>query len=592
MSELVKNNVNNIKELTNKLVDELKHVNDNKGKDKIVSIHLFGIKYGSLIKENNIKVSNLIKEASLDDSLKVELSKGIKLSQYVKINSEKETNEFNFNVFGLHMKFNNDCLRENDSYISIGWSLLGDLSLYSDKEQLLKKFKTIYKDNNEQFARICVGQLWKFSHIAKKGDYVIYSDNLNVYIGKITSDYYFDDNLNYNSADSHPNCRKIEWLKRDINRMALSINFRSSLATSLSFFTLNDYKSAVLDLINNKYTNDATEEENDYIFDFKLSNIKDGCNIIVYGTPGCGKSYYVDHHYLGKNDEDTYSGEFQKDNIIRTTFYPDYSNSDFVGQIMPKVTNKGLEYIFNPGPFTIALVKAIENPSEKVALVIEEINRGNAASIFGDIFQLLDRKNGSSEYGIINTNIMNFLNGYKFKVNNSETSYLFKEIKIPGNMFIYATMNTSDQNIYTLDTAFTRRWKKERLNNDFTGKKIGSLYVPGMEDVTWKELVEAINDYILANEDILQSSEDKQLGVYFISEDDLDSDNDDEDNSKVNYFANKILEYLWDDVSKLQRDIIFDVNIKTLEQAINRYKINPKSVFNSNLSSKIFKTDD
>lgn len=587
--EKTSKNQNNDNELKSRLVDELKRVNNGYGKDKLVSIHLFGIKYGQLIKEHNIKVVDLIKEASLNDSLKTELSKGIKLSYYVQIKSGKESTDFNFNVFGLHMKFDNNCIKENDSFISIGWGLLGDLSSYSTKDELLEKYKTIYKNSSNKSANICVGQLRKFSHIAKVGDYVIYSDNPNVYIGQITSNYYFDYSLNKNPNNCYPNCRKVRWLKRDIKRKDLSTNFRSSLAASLSFFSLNDYKSAVLDILSDRYLSDTIDEEDDKIFDYKLCNIKDGYNIIIYGAPGCGKSYYVDHHYLGKDENDFYSGEFKKDNIVRTTFYPDYSNSDFVGQIIPKITENGLEYVFNPGPFTIALIKAIENPSEKVALVIEEINRGNAASIFGDIFQLLDRKDGLSEYGIINTNILDFLNMHKFNVNNIEKNYLFKEVKIPGNMFIYATMNTSDQNVYIFDTAFTRRWRKERLNNDFSGKKIGELYVPGMSNVTWKDLVEAVNDYILDNQDILQSSEDKQIGVYFISEADLDTDKEDKDKNKVNYFANKILEYLWNDVSKLQRDIIFNDSIKTLEQAINVYKLNPKNVFNNNLSKIIFK---
>lgn len=160
----------------------------------------------------------------------------------------------------------------------------------------------------------------------------------------------------------------------------------------MSFFTLNDYRAAVVDLLNNNYGKDAlidaiddnlTEDDLLPTFDFSSSTITDGQNLVVYGTPGCGKSYYVEHTLLK---------DYAKDNYIRTTFFQDYTNTDFVGQILPIVEGEKVTYKFNPGPFTLALELAIKKPNEKVALVIEELNRGSAASIFGDIFQLLDRK--------------------------------------------------------------------------------------------------------------------------------------------------------------------------------------------------------
>ena len=115
-------------------------------------------------------------------------------------------------------------------------------------------------------------------------------------------------------------------------------------------------------------------------------------NKIYYGIPGCGKSYQVDQkirkHYTKDKNFDNKS---YKDNVFRTTFYLDYSNSDFVGQIVPKTDVKGnVTYKPNFGPFTKALQRAYET-DDMVFLVIEEINRGNAAAIFGDLFQLLDR---------------------------------------------------------------------------------------------------------------------------------------------------------------------------------------------------------
>lgn len=320
---------------------------------------------------------------------------------------------------------------------------------------------------------------------------------------------------------------------------------------------------------------EVTEEENPstiveaYTFD---SEIKNGKNIVVYGTPGCGKSYYVQNKLLkqfGVVDDEHHR--------IRTTFYQDYTNTDFVGQIIPKVkADKSVTYEFNPGPFALALKMAIKNPNEAVALVIEELNRGNAASIFGDIFQLLDRsEDGKSQYKITNVNLQDYLTG-QFKDQNIYFDY----IVIPANLYIVATMNTSDQNVFTLDTAFKRRWKFEKLPNVFTSDhEYAGFYVPGMEGITWKKLVKSINDFIVVHADEL-SSEDKQLGVYFISKDSLCETLDEVENyDKKKEFAYKLLEYLWDDVAKYNHGDWFDPDIKTLDDLIEKYMNEGQKVF-------------
>jgi 5-methylcytosine-specific restriction endonuclease McrBC GTP-binding regulatory subunit McrB len=145
----------------------------------------------------------------------------------------------------------------------------------------------------------------------------------------------------------------------------------------------------------------------------------------------------------------------------RVVFHPEYTYSDFVGQIMPAIADDGksIEYKFVEGPFTRILMKANkpENENRMHYLVIEEINRGNAPAIFGDIFQLLDRKsNGESKYGIKNVDIAEKVFGTANKLN---------DVKILSNVTILATMNTSDQNVFTLDTAFQRRWEMVQIPN-------------------------------------------------------------------------------------------------------------------------------
>lgn len=300
-------------------------------------------------------------------------------------------------------------------------------------------------------------------------------------------------------------------------------------------------------------------------------------NMIFFGTPGCGKSYHIEHDILGK-DKTTkeYTGDFLKENIIRTTFYQDYSYTDFVGQILPKIVKGAegekdtVEYIFNPGPFTLALIQAISNPTKKVALVVEEINRGNAPAIFGDIFQLLDRdENNISEYGIVNVSMIDYLNDFTFTVDGVKKTYKFTEIKIPGNLYIYATMNTSDQNVYTLDTAFVRRWDREKIKNTFAKCTFKGKKVPGM-DCTWQKFVDDINACIASHLEDLQVNEDKQIGAFFVKESLL--------SESAEKFAYKVFDYLWNDVAKLDHGIFFN-HYDTLDALIAAYVEKGAAVF-------------
>ncbi len=270
-------------------------------------------------------------------------------------------------------------------------------------------------------------------------------------------------------------------------------------------------------------------------------------NKIFYGVPGCGKSYQIKEKI--KEIVKLAGEEFKEENIVRVVFHPDYTYSDFVGQILPVLENGQVHYKFVPGPFTRAL-KLASKPSLAVFLVIEEINRGNASAIFGDIFQLLDRKqDGSSEYSIKNADIA------KAVYNDIETN-----ISLPNNFWIFATMNTSDQNVFTLDTAFQRRWEQEMVKNTFDNNNHNFV----IEDtgVTWQVFADAINK-IIAKQDITVSSGDKRLGAWFIQPD---------KNNTVSKerFMNKVLKYLWEDAFKFSRSEYFKVD--TLEALFGSFK--------------------
>lgn len=238
--------------------------------------------------------------------------------------------------------------------------------------------------------------------------------------------------------------------------------------------------------------------------------------------------------------------------------------SDFVGQILPVPKEGKVEYKFVPGPFTKILDKAYHDPVNPYYLIIEEINRGNAPAIFGDIFQLLDRiskdkdgyKEGTSEYPITNENIAKEVYGSKDK-----------KVRIPSNLSIIGTMNTSDQNVFTLDNAFQRRWNMRLMRNSFANHPYATK---GVLDTTvsWQGFCEVINAEILRR-DSVASSEDKRLGAYFVAlndlmwhkEEDQISDKESKEYIKAKHknarFAEKVLKYLWDDAFKFDRPDVF-----------------------------------
>ena len=319
--------------------------------------------------------------------------------------------------------------------------------------------------------------------------------------------------------------------------------------------------------------------------------VKGGFNKIYYGAPGCGKSRYVkDMLKLSQTPES---------NIVRVTFHPEYANCDFAGQILPTIEknengNDVVKYVFNPGPFTLALQTAY-NSSQMVYLVIEEINRGNAAAIFGDLFQLLDREKdendpcySASEYPICNVNMQKYLIDNTYSETIKER--LQDGVYIPGNLTILATMNSSDQNVFTLDTAFKRRWDFEQISNNIANDlnhKYKNWFIPGT-DVTWETFLLKINDEILNNKIQTQTNEDKRLGKYFVGKECLTEDalpvSDPDAQGKAKRFAYKVLEYIWNDVCKIGREDWFDTEkYKSLEDLIEGFTSfeleNPLEVF-------------
>lgn len=251
---------------------------------------------------------------------------------------------------------------------------------------------------------------------------------------------------------------------------------------------------------------------------------------IFYGTPGSGKSHkvkgIVEKKYPNKEEQENF--------VFRTTFHPDSDYASFVGCYKPVMEGEVIKYKFTPQAFTKAYVKAWQNPGEPVYLIIEEINRGNCAQIFGDLFQLLDRKDGVSEYPI--------------DADNDLKDYLEKELgvghdgiangklRLPSNLNILATMNTSDQSLFPMDSAFKRRWSWQCVPVDYENVDSAKFVINiDGKDYLWHDFLKNVNARIKKATD----SEDKQMGNFFITE-----------NVTENQFVNKVMFYLWNDICK------------------------------------------
>ena len=297
--------------------------------------------------------------------------------------------------------------------------------------------------------------------------------------------------------------------------------------------------------------------------------------LIIFGSPGTGKSYYIANEILSELGAE--------DAFIRTVFHPDYTYGDFMGKLMPLTdrADKRVTYNFYAGSFLKALATAYRNwldsesterEPQHVALVVDEINRGNSAAIFGTVFQLLDRDpEGWSEYPV-DVSDMEFdelldqmgvektgsdqergrtVGAYRFngqRYVGSRLNELLKplrieknELRLPPNLSLLATMNTSDQSIYYMDAAFKRRWDWQFM--DIDGKLIqaeGDLFSTRDE---WRVFAQKLNAFIKSNQKYIRNVEDKQIGFWFVQSEPVTR----------SQIQNKVMFFLWDSVFATNR---------------------------------------
>lgn len=345
-----------------------------------------------------------------------------------------------------------------------------------------------------------------------------------------------------------------------------ALSLKSGVALSdISLLEWDDTKYDRDDVLS--FFNQFGQIEKPYKAKFEFSH-----NVIVYGAPGTGKSHSLDEKAASFNSRKT-----------RVTFYPDYSYSKFIGSYKPysyyrsgastlyydgkqstsqelanTVHEPVIDYSFVPGPFIMALLEALKS-TEPYLLLIEELNRGNAAAIFGEVFQLLDRSKGKSKYQVkLSLEAMMYLK------DNLPSDYAKIEsgIFLPENLYIWATMNSADQGVFPLDSAFKRRWsvvympldpigeEQERLNEiiiDFDSQKY-----------SWNGFRTIINEYLSRT---CKVTEDRLIGPYYLNKDELLNEE---------MITNKLLLYLRDDVLRHNHNKFFN-NGGTFQNLKNDY---------------------
>lgn len=289
-----------------------------------------------------------------------------------------------------------------------------------------------------------------------------------------------------------------------------------------------------------------------------------GVNRVFYGAPGTGKSYKVNELTLAAGHE-----------VVRTVFHPDVQNSEFVGALKPVMDDGAITYSFSPGSFAKALVAAVNNPGKHVALIIEELNRAPAAAVFGELFLLLDRNSdGSGEYDA-DFPSEEFMVWFQKKTGTTNT-----KMQLPSNLSIYATMNSADQGVYPLDTAFRRRWQQDYIEINYDTAPTGNIIIAKEAGVTiiveWSKFIRVLNEHLAM---LPYVEEDRLIGPWFVKSAEIKED--------VN-IPGKLLIYLWDDLLRHDgRDTVFATDQYSTYGALSSALVDNLPILSQELLAKL-----
>ena len=448
-----------------------------------------------------------------------------------------------------------------NNYIAIGWNELGDLTAAyqedADSKAIITDALKGQWNYDNRLASRKYGEINSFySSVADTTYAVAMAGQKVLAIGVVTGGYFFDEEKDYG------HCRPVRWLKVFDEGKTLPVEGEGKLTT---FYELKNSENIcyLYSLLHghDETTVSVTEEE-PIVEQIRPIRFATGLtsdlprNRILFGAPGTGKSFTLNHEKATLLVD---GGEYE-----RVTFHPDYSYANFVGTYKPVPCKDSdgkdaITYSYVPGPFMRTYVKALQNSRSDAPkpflLVIEEINRANVAAVFGDVFQLLDRGDDEvSEYPIqASEDTKKYLAG---ELGGNPDDYA--EIRIPDNMFIWATMNSADQGVFPMDTAFKRRWDFTYLGiDDSEAGIVGKKVILGQGDyrriVEWNALRKAINNELLT----YKVNEDKLMGPYFISKKNLPEGEMIDPAVFSRIFKNKVIMYLFDDAAKQKRITLF-----------------------------------
>ncbi|MDY6332312.1 MAG: AAA family ATPase [Fibrobacter sp.] len=373
-------------------------------------------------------------------------------------------------------------------------------------------------------------------------------ENDRKYDGRLYKRFFLFDKYSISNDWYHS---ETETNRRDFFRWFVDLCKQRGVYDKVPQIIIEEAESSDSDIKNDLFENNAVKDKQRT----ENTSITPYYQDILFGAPGTGKSFKIDDPEKGYGLKNV--DESRK---FRTTFHPDYDYAQFVGAYKPKKEGDAITYSFVPQVFAKAYAAAwnqyfkagnASTTGNQVYLVIEEINRGNCAQIFGDIFQLLDRDSeGFSQYPIdADCDFAEWLENDEAGLKSVWEKYKEEvgkgKLKLPPNLNILATMNTSDQSLFPMDSAFKRRFDWEYVPISFTDEegeeKEAAAYQIEIDGTPypWKDFVETINDKILT----LTESEDKQLGEFFIKPDNGNTISE-------GRFLGKVMFYLWNEVCK------------------------------------------
>ena len=371
--------------------------------------------------------------------------------------------------------------------IGIGWGVVGDLTKYSDKKQIVKEFQRVNHDRSKYTNNSLA--LWQFANEIKPGDVVIAKRGLNEILGYgiVKSDYFYDKSFD----NEHHHIRRVDWKEKG------SWTYKGNLATKL-LTRITDYLDLVNTVSNFFETSPDDEEEvitypeytaDDFLNEVYISSkkydtlknlLKYKKNIILQGAPGVGKTF------ISKRLAYSLIGSKDKSKVVMVQFHQSYNYEDFIMGYRP--SSDGFE--LTNGVFYDFCKKARDDEENDYFFIIDEINRGNLSKIFGELFMLIE----------------NDKRGSKNKIQLLYNDELFY---IPSNVYIIGMMNTADRSLAMLDYALRRRFSFFELKPAFDSDNF-RRYADTLDEDKFNKIIELIKQL---NDDI---TNDESLGKGFV----------------------------------------------------------------------------